>query len=195
MLCHSDNARWLESNPSLREDFYVWSEKDEWEQQHDQAVVEEVFRDECKGRGYAHKAIFAGVATGRKDINGEMIYTGDVLNLRDSQGIRHTWALSTFDFSPSSDYIFLLDNHCLSLSECRERGLRLERAGTVFFRLDRDEYPVQTVRERALKFNNSRGGQQEDEKLRLMARYTPNFDKEYWKYAGLETLGITFNWR
>jgi hypothetical protein len=27
-----------------------------------------------------------------------------------------------------------------------------------------------------------------------MARYTPNFDKEEWKYLGLEILGAEFEW-
>lgn len=29
----------------------------------------------------------------------------------------------------------------------------------------------------------------------LMARYTPNFDKEIWKYHAGEILGFEFNWR
>jgi len=28
-----------------------------------------------------------------------------------------------------------------------------------------------------------------------MAKYTPNFDQELWKYSGLEILGVEYNWR
>lgn len=28
----------------------------------------------------------------------------------------------------------------------------------------------------------------------LMAKYTPNFDQEKWKYQALEIMGVKFNW-
>jgi hypothetical protein len=29
----------------------------------------------------------------------------------------------------------------------------------------------------------------------LMAKYTPNFDQEFWKYESLEILGAEFDWK
>jgi hypothetical protein len=35
----------------------------------------------------------------------------------------------------------------------------------------------------------------EQHKLKmLMARFTPNFDQETWKYEALDTLGVEFHW-
>ena len=45
------------------DDFYVWDLDDKYLEDHNQDVVEEVFNDECEGRGYARRVIFAGVQT------------------------------------------------------------------------------------------------------------------------------------
>ena len=45
------------------DDFYVWDLDDKYLEDHNQYVVEEVFNDECEGRGYARRVIFAGVQT------------------------------------------------------------------------------------------------------------------------------------
>ena len=44
-------------------------------------------------------------------------------------------------------------------------------------------------------FNGWHDTNKEHEEKVLMARYTPNFDQEPWKYHGLEILGAEFNWR
>ena len=107
--------------------FFVWDTDDKWAGEHDQKAVLDTFSDECLGRGYAHKAIFAGVQTAR--------------------------------------------------------------VGTVFFQLDNNA-PQETVARRASSFNMSRT----EEGIVLMARYTPNFDQEEWKYKALELIGAEFNW-
>ena len=63
------------------DDFYVWEKDEKYAEDHNQDIVEDVFEDECKGRGYARRVLFAGVLTGFTDDNGEGIYTGDVLKL------------------------------------------------------------------------------------------------------------------
>ena len=45
-------------------------------------------------------------------------------------------------------------------------------------------------------YNNNYHDKEDESVLRTMARYTPNFDKEVWKYLGLEILGIEeFDWK
>ena len=61
------------------DDFYVWEQDDKYAEDHNQDIVLDVFGDECKGRGYARRVIFAGVLTDFADDNGEGIYTGDVI--------------------------------------------------------------------------------------------------------------------
>ena len=49
---------------------------------------------------------------------------------------------------------------------------------------------------KGLDYNNNYHDKEDESVLRTMARYTPNFDKEVWKYLGLEILGIEeFDWK
>ena len=94
------------------DEFYVWELDDKYLDDHNQDVVEAVFNDECKGRGYARKVIFAGVQTEFKDCNGENIYTGDVIKVEENQYLTHhlsVGALSSIEGIGS--YCFILDNH------------------------------------------------------------------------------------
>ena len=78
---------------------------------------------------------------------------------------------------------------------CKKEGYQLERIGTIFYQLDPCEEPI-PVWDKALTYNNTIHNGEEEKTLRTMARYTPNFDKEVWKYLGLEILGIEeFDWR
>ena len=47
---------------------------------------------------------------------------------------------------------------------------------------------------KALGFNWNYWAKEERSNHLVMARYTPNFDKEEWKYLGLEILGAEFEW-
>ena len=168
---------------------YVWDNDERWEEEHNQEKVELFYGDECKGRGFAHKVIFAGVATGVEDVNGDMIYTGDVIHIGDIE-IGDDLALGT-TFN-DGEYAFLLDNHALLLSECKNKSLK--RIGTVFYQLDRNEFSITTLNERTMKFQGWRDTTKEKELKKLMARFTPNFDQENWKYQALDIMGAEFKW-
>jgi hypothetical protein len=166
---------------------YVWEKDERWTQGHNQDVVEGVFHDECKGRGFAHRAILAGVATGFKDVVGEEIYTGDVIEIEQNRS-RCRLAVCALD----NGYGFKLGDTVLLLSECR--GKKLKRVGTVFYQLDWNEYPLTTVTERVMSFNNMDDDNEQHKLKMLMARFTPNFEQEPWKYAALDTIGAQFHW-
>ena len=92
-------------------------------------------------------------------------------------------------------YGFPLGNHSLTLDMCMKEGYRLKRIGTIFYQLDPCEEP-EAVWEKALTYNNTLRNDEEEKNLLTMAGYTPNFDKEVWKYLGLEILGVDeFNWK
>lgn len=166
---------------------YVWDYDKRWKDYHNQDVVEETFGDECNGRGYAHRVIFAGVATGVKDINGEMIYTGDVIYIGDDKYGEDFALGTTFD---GKDYAFLLDNHALLLSYCKDKTLK--RIGTVFYQLDYGQ--TTSVNERTMRFQGWHDTTEDRASKKLMSRFTPNFDQEEWKYDALDIIGAEFKW-
>lgn len=155
--------------------FFVWDTDDKWAGEHDQKAVLDTFDDECFGRGYAHKAIFAGVQTNYKDCKGEYIFTGDVISLKlNGGGKPYTFALGTLGYGEQNGrYAFMLDNHSLFPEDCFSRKTKMTRIGTVFFRLDKNA-PQKTVAMRAYSFNMNLT----EKDIVLMAKYTPNFDQE-----------------
>ena len=176
-------------------DLYVWVQDDKYAELHNQGVVEEYFGDECHGRGYAVRMIFAGVDTNIKDVNKQNIFTGDVIDVRDGS---HHMGLLALTMPPHADiengnYAFPLDNCCFMLDRENNKRLKLKRSGTVFFQLDREEKP-QTIWDRSLNFNGPRATPEQHASKALMARYTPNFHKEEWKYEALTTNGAEFHW-
>ena len=175
------------------EDFYVWEKDEKYAEDHNQDVVLEVFDNECRGRGYARRVIFAGVLTDFADSNGESIYTGDVIKLeKDGEETQHfavgAWSREDGD----GDYCFILDNHNWSLSECIRRGYSMTRVGTVFFLLDASDYIG--VNQRVMDFNGWRDTEEEKKEKLIMAQYTPNFDQQFWKYSALEIMGVKYEW-
>lgn len=173
--------------------FYVWETDDKFAEDHNQDIVEDFFHDKCEQRGYCHRAIFAGVQTNYKDAKGQYIYTGDVINIDKPDGFFNPLALATYN---DIDYGFPLDNHCLLLSDCRERKMKLTRVGTVFYQLSNNDLPL-TMWQRAGSFNfNDMFDDIEEERefKALKARFTPNFDQEGWKYIILDGIGAQFNW-
>lgn len=173
-------------------DLYVWSRNKEFSQDHNQDIVESYFGDECKGRGYCHRVIFAGIKTSYRDSNGEDIYTGDVLDLN-GEYVTGPLALGTLGEN-SEDweaiYAFVLDNHCVLPEMCKS----MTRVGTVFYQLDWNDNPLK-IAELCHRFQPCYPDGISDEDRLVMARYTPNFDQEIWKYHGCEILGIQFNSR
>lgn len=174
------------------DDLYVWTRNKEFAEDHNQDVVEGFFGDECKGRGYCHHAIFAGVETPYRDSDGDRIYTGDVIDLHGEYG-DSPLALGTLgenEEDRKAKYAFVLDNHCITPEMCK----RMTRVGTVFYQLDWNDWPMK-VAERCRGFQPVYpGGVTEGDRLTIM-KYTPNFDQEIWKYHACEILGIEFNWR
>lgn len=176
------------------DDFYVWDTDEKWEDVHNQDVVEAVFEDECQGRGYAHRELFAGVETKFVDSNGEHIFTGDVIKLERSNDYIQYFAVGGLTYKDDCGYYcFILDNHCLPLDECVSRNYKMTRVGTVFYQLDWSEFTG--VNERTMQFNGWRDTE-EDRKLKVqMAKFTPSFEKENWKYVALDVLEVEYDWR
>lgn len=173
-------------------DLYVWTYNKEFADDHNQDMVEDYFGDECKGRGYCHRVIFAGVETGYSDSNGDKIYTGDVLELY-GESSYGTFALGTLGENMedrNAIYAFVLDNHCITPEMCKT----MTRVGTVFYQLDWNEEPWKIV-ELCDRFQPWRPSDETEEDRLMMAKYTPNFDQEIWKYYANDVLGIEFNWR
>jgi hypothetical protein len=167
---------------------YIWEKDKKWAEDHNQDVVEDVFQDECRDRGYAHRVIAAGVSTGHKDSRGEYMYTGDVIEIA-KDGQTTILALSAL----RDGYGFRLGDTELLLADCRKKHLTLTRVGTVFYQLDRKEFPT-PVAARVMDFNNIADGQERHQEKLLMSKYTPNFDQDFWEYQGLEMLGAEYHW-
>ena len=176
------------------DDFYVWEKDAKYAENHNQDIVEEVFGDECKGRGYARRVLFAGVMTPFKDCNGENIYTGDVIQIEKENNMTRYLAIGAWSREDGKgEYCFILDNHNWSLEDCLWQNYKITRVGTVFFRLDASDSIG--VNNRVMSFNGWRDTEEERQQKVFMAKYTPNFDKDFWRYKGLEILGVEFDWR
>ena len=173
-------------------DLYVWTRDKEFADRHNQYIVEDYLGDECIDRGYCHRVIFAGVETDYRDSNGERIFTGDVLDLH-GEYVNRPLALGTLGENAdgfSAKYAFVLDNHYITPEMCKS----MTRVGTVFYQLDWCEKP-QLITDLCCRFQPWRPDSVKDEDRIVMAKYTPNFDQEIWKYHANELLGIEFNWK
>jgi len=176
------------------DDFYVWEKEDKYAEDHNQDVVDAVFDNPCMGRGYARRVIFAGVLTPFNDSNGENIYTGDVIMIEKDQEQTKYWAVGAWSREDGNgEYCFILDNHNWSLEECQHQNYHMTRVGTVFFQLDASDFVG--VNQRVMSFNGWRDTEEDIQKKVLMAKYTPNFDQQFWRYQGLEILGAEYDWR
>ena len=176
------------------DDFYVWEQDNRYLDDHNQDVVEEVFNDECEGRGYARRVIFAGVQTEFKDSNGETIYTGDVIKVeRDQRRTEHLAVGALSHDDGIGTYCFILDNHSWSLVDCNRQQHNMTRVGTVFYQLCAGDFIG--VNQRTMNFNGWRDTEEDRKQKVLMAKFTPNYDQELWKYQGLEILGAEYDWR
>ena len=176
------------------DDFYIWEKDDKFAEDHNQDIVLEVFGDECEGRGYARRVLYAGVQTEFKDCNGERIYTGDVIKVEESQYSTKFLAVGAWSHDDENGhYCFILDNHFWSLADCNKQHCRLTRVGTVFYQLNAGDF--MGVNQRTIGFNGWRDTEEDRQRKVLMSKYTPNFDQEFWKYKGLEILGTEFDWR
>ena len=176
------------------DDFYVWEQDDKYLDDHNQDVVEAVFKDECEGRGYARRVIFAGVQTEFKDSNGERIYTGDVIKVEESQYRTEYLAVGALSSEDGlGSYCFILDNHSWRLADCNRQQYKMTRVGTVFYQLNPGDFIG--VNGRTMDFNGWRDTEEDRRQKVLLAKFTPNYDQELWKYQGLEILGVEYDWR
>ena len=176
------------------DDFFVWEQDDKYLDDHNQDVVEAVFNDECEGRGYARRVIFAGVQTEFKDSNGERIYTGDVIQVETSQERSEYMAVGALSSEDGlGSYCFIIDNHSWRLADCNRQQYKMTRVGTVFYQLNPGDFIG--VNGRTMDFNGWRDTEEDRRQKVLMAKFTPNYDQELWKYQGLEIIGAEYDWR
>lgn len=158
---------------------YVWDLDDVWAPNHNDDIVDVIFHDECKERGYAHRVLFAGVKTPYKDSKGEKIFTGDVCHIK-FHGAEYDFPLTTLGSEENPEhfrYAFVLDNHCIYPEECEI----VTRVGTVFYMLELND-DGNLVDEKSAEFTDIYGQNPEPIEHRLeMAKYTPSFFKDYWK--------------
>lgn len=176
---------------------YVWHKEEEFSEDHNPDVVEDFFGHNCKGRGYTCRHIFAGIDTGFDDNEKSRMFTGDIVQVTypDGSEMGALCLASIVGEDGEGFYGFPLDNHSLTLQMCKEEGYYLKRIGTVFYQLNNSEIP-EPIWKKALTFNNNRWSKEEYENHLVMARYTPNYDQELWKYLGYEILGIDeFEWK
>ena len=172
---------------------YVFDRDEIWAEDHNKDLVDEIFYDECKGHGYAHRVLFAGVRTPYKDSKGDYIYTGDVCHIKLPSGAEYDFALSTLGSEENKEffsYAFVLDNHCIHPEECES----ITRVGTVFYMLDKNDHG-DLADELSRKFIGGMGCPYTMEQRLLMATFTPSFHKKDWEYVALKELDIEYNWR
>ena len=175
------------------DELYVYGYDDKYAEDHNQDVVEAVFQDECKGRGYAFYAYFAGVRTPYRDSNGEAIFTGDICHIK-FHGSEYDYPLSTLGSEENPEYFryaFVLDNHCIHPEECES----ITRIGTVFYQVEKGS-EGDLVDKHSARFTDIWGQCKDPLEHRLeMAKYTPSFYENYWEYAALKALEIEYDWR
>ncbi len=176
------------------DDLYVWKHDKKYEELHNEDLVEDIFEGKCLKEGYFCRFLFAGADTNCVDSNGEHIFVGDILEIDKLLG-RDKAALCYFEGYEKTTYCFIFDNHSLKLKDCYSNNFKITRVGTAYFQLDwssNSKGMYNKIRE----FNGWYDTNEEYEDKVYMAKFTPNFDQEIWKYRALEILGVEeFNWR
>ncbi len=176
------------------DDLYVWKHDKKYEELHNEDLVEDIFEGKCLKEGYFCRFLFAGADTNCVDSNGEHIFVGDILEIDKLLG-RDKAALCYFEGYEKTTYCFIFDNHSLSLKDCYSNNFKITRVGTAYFQLDWSSNS-KGMYNKIRKFNGWYDTNEEYEDKVYMAKFTPNFDQEIWKYRALEILGVEeFNWR
>lgn len=139
---------------------------------------------------FVTRVLFAGVRTPFKDTHGDWIYTGDLVCAND-EIISGVCAFPPFDdmsgMEISNNYGLMLDNCMYPLRDSKS----LERLGTIYFKLDSCDTEI--IMEHVIGGTVQHGIF--DEEFMKCAKYTPSYNKEYWKYIALEEIGAEYNWR
>lgn len=157
--------------------------------------VMDYFHDECWNRQTPQKVIFAGVQTPFKDVNGDWIYTGDVIKVEGGVSEEYLAVGAMCDEMGDGHYCFILDNHNWPLADCQQH-CKLTRMGTVFYQLKEDDFRNVNQRTAGEKgFTGQRDTKEDKQQKVLMAKFTPNFKQDFWEYKMLDVLGAEFDWR
>jgi hypothetical protein len=159
----------------LDDSLCVWEREEQYGDADSNDIAMRLFSDECQGRGYARRVIFAGADTGYRDSSGEALYTGDVVEIERPQS-KVQLALGT----TNGAYSFALGEHVLELGKTGTR--RLTRMGTVMFRLTRDTATQPMLDERVAQYNNINDSAMARHAKNQMAKQTPSFDQSAIQY-------------
>lgn len=178
------------------DDLYVWKREKQYAESHDFDLVNDFFNGQCERTEYACHFLYAGADTNFVDSNGEHIFVGDVLEIEENS-LKTQLALGYFPYQENETmtYCFVLDNHFLSIKDRINRtDMQVTRIGTTYFQLEWD-FETEDMNKKVRDFNGWNDTNKEHKEKVFMARYTPNFDQEVWKYYGLEILGIEYDWK
>jgi len=171
-------------------------DKLEWEARERNSAegcVLDYFNDECWNRPTPRRVIFAGVQTPFRDVNGEWIYTGDVVKLQEASSSSVCYYPVGTNMN-AGVYAFMLDHNCIHLSA----NDKMERVGTVFYDLDRDEFSKTLMNRNYDYLCDAYGAYMYKGNLNkalMKIQYTPNFFKKDLEYAVVKALGIEYDWR
>ena len=127
------------------DDLYVWRDEEQFADDHSKDVVDNFFEEKCTRMGYAVRFLYAGADTNYGDSNGEHIFVGDVIEIKNGDAVME-FALSHFSYLDTfhdPHYRFMLDNHSLNLEDCvGKTDMKLTRIGTVYFLDDSEKAPA-----------------------------------------------------
>ena len=85
---------------------------------------------------YPIRVVFAGVFTGFLDKNGQPIFTGDVIQVRQCGG-----DISAGISEQNNEFCLIFDNHSLSISQSKEQH-EVHIIGSLFYNLDKNTKEV-----------------------------------------------------
>ena len=173
---------------------YVISDDEKFKDVHNEdipSIAADVHNAEWyRSERYVTRVLFAGVRTPFKDNLGDWIYTGDMVCVNDDI-VSGVCAFPPFDdmsvIDMPNNYGLMLDNCMFPLRESKS----LERLGTIYFKLDPCDTEI--IMEQVIGRTVQHGIF--DEEFLKCAKYTPSYNKEYWKYIALEEIGAEYNWR
>ena len=118
------------------DDLYVWKQEEKYAEDHSYDVVDGLFDGKCTRQGYACRFLYAGADTNYVDSNGESIFVGDVIEIKEEGNKSQFQILCTcFGYktvagsveSVSSYFIFLIIFIWKSVQECLSWHCLMER--------------------------------------------------------------------
>lgn len=133
--------------------------------------------------------LYAGVRTVNKDIDGDWIFVGDIVEKVDDDLNWGGVGANSGDFPEKwgPQYDIIGDNCSQHLHDV---GV-VKRLGTIFYQLPKGE-PFINIEGKCMSLHCQ--GAITKEEVLMMAKFTPSYDLEYWKYSGKEILGVEPTW-